>query len=289
MTSQADAYVAATRLSSMRVLFVDWICPEPDRDSGSIRTVSMLQMLLAMRAHVTFAPLDARRHPRYAAMLRYMGVEVVAPLRRLVFHQREGGQGCRYDLILVARRECYDEVFRTLQSVCTAVPKIFDTVDLHFMREAKAKRFKMAHAGDMQLLQAVFGEKNLAAKPTEDADRERELKYIGASKVTVVVSEVEMREIRRYRPDAQNLVRVSNIHEDLDDEITPAAFARRSGCVFVGNWNHLPNRDAAVSEGSLSPRCFSALALPPSLSPRLLCLWIRVHTSAHCMFRAHVS
>jgi hypothetical protein len=42
--SQYDAYIAATRLSSMRLLFLDWIVPEPDRDSGSIRTINMLQV-----------------------------------------------------------------------------------------------------------------------------------------------------------------------------------------------------------------------------------------------------
>jgi hypothetical protein len=66
-----------------------------------------------------------------------------------------------------------------------------------------------------------------------------------SSKVTIVVSDVEKREIRKYLPDA-TLSRVSNIHEDLDSEVTPGTFAQRSGCVFVGNWNHLPNRDAAL-------------------------------------------
>ena len=100
------------------------------------------------------------------------------PLWRLTYHrvsqqgeqqqqQQQGGRGCRYDVVLVARRECFDEVFTTLQSVCTSVPRIFDTVDLHYMREAKSKRFKKAHAGNAALLEAVFGKNNLAARPTE--------------------------------------------------------------------------------------------------------------------------
>ena len=73
----------------------------------------------------------------------------------------------------------------------------------------------------------------------------RELKYIEHSKVTVVVSEVETREIRKFLPDT-TLVRISNIHADLDAEVTPKGFVDRRGCVFVGNWNHLPNRDAVL-------------------------------------------
>lgn len=184
------------------MLFVDWICPEPDRDSGSIRTVSMLQTLLAMRAHVTFSPLDTNRHPRYAAALRYMGVEVV-PLQRLTYHRVQqqgrgngdesssggGKRGCRYDVVLVARRECFDAVYEALQHSCTSVPRIFDTVDLHFMREAKAADFQKAHAGDLPLLEAVFGKKAVhgdrsTAAQQVDKDRARELKYIDYSKVS---------------------------------------------------------------------------------------------------------
>ena len=184
------------------MLFVDWICPEPDRDSGSIRTVSMLQTLLAMRAHVTFSPLDTNRHPRYAAALRYMGVEVV-PLQRLTYHRVQqqgrgngdesssagGKRGCRYDVMLVARRECFDAVYEALQHSCTSVPRIFDTVDLHFMREAKAADFQKAHAGDLPLLEAVFGKKAVhgdrsTAAQQVDKDRARELKYIDYSKVS---------------------------------------------------------------------------------------------------------
>jgi O-antigen biosynthesis protein len=75
--------------------------------------------------------------------------------------------------------------------------------------------------------------------------QERELKYIEHSKVTVVVSDLETKEIRKFLP-SPTIVRISNIHADLDTEVTPLPFEARSGCVFVGNWNHLPNRDAVL-------------------------------------------
>lgn len=71
------------------------------------------------------------------------------------------------------------------------------------------------------------------------------MKYIDKSKVTVVVSEVETNEIRKYDSEA-TIVRISNIHADLDSELTPKLYDERAGCVFVGNWNHLPNRDAVL-------------------------------------------
>ena len=165
-------------------------------------------------------------------------------LKDLEYH-RSRGAGCRYDLVVVARREVYDDVFPTLQQVCVTAPKVFDTVDLHFMRENKEAEFKKTH--DPALLKAVFG-KNFNRPPEAlggASSQTRELKYIEHSKVTVVVSEVETREIRKFLP-AATIVRVSNIHADLGAELTPAPFTARSGCVFVGNWNHIPNRDAVL-------------------------------------------
>jgi hypothetical protein len=224
---------------------MDWIVPEPDRDSGSIRTINMLQTLLAMRVHVTFAVKDTKRDPRYTVALRYLGVEVVS-LKELEYH-RSKGAGCRYDLIVVARREVYDDVFDKLQTVCSAAPKVFDTVDLHFMRENKEAEFKQTH--DAALLKAVFGAKNWNKLDGQEekgvSSQTRELKYVEHSKVTVVVSEVETKEIRKFLP-AATIVRISNIHADLEAEVTPLGFDQRTGAVFVGNWNHLPNRDAVL-------------------------------------------
>ena len=200
-------------------------------------------MLLAMRVHVTFAAKDTNRDPKYTVALRYLGVEVVS-LKDLEYH-RSRGSGCRYDAIVVARREVYDDVFERLQTVCAAAPKVFDTVDLHFMRENKEVEFKQSH--DPALLRAVFGKNwnKPALEPGGVASQTRELKYIEHSKVTVVVSEVETREIRKFLPAAV-ITRISNIHADLDQEVTPLGFAARRGVAFTGNWNHLPNRDAVL-------------------------------------------
>jgi hypothetical protein len=138
----------------------------------------------------------------------------------------------------------YDDVFDRLQSVCQSAPKVFDTVDLHFMRENAEVRFKQSH--DAKLLKAVFGKNwNAPADKGSVSSQTRELKYIAHSKVTVVVSDVETREIRKFLPDAV-LTRISNIHADLASEVTPKGFGSRRGAVFTGNWNHLPNRDAVL-------------------------------------------
>ena len=58
------------RSAALRVLVVDWVAPEPDRDSGSVRAQYVLQILLAMRCAVTFVPVDWQRPVSYRHRLR---------------------------------------------------------------------------------------------------------------------------------------------------------------------------------------------------------------------------
>lgn len=107
---------------------------------GSIRTLNMLRILLGAGFHVTFMPTAAQRFPRYPARLRALGVDVLPPrdsgaagwnLRGRV------GDGCPYDVILVARRDMYLSVLGALERQCPGLPRLYDTVDLHYLREAR--------------------------------------------------------------------------------------------------------------------------------------------------------
>jgi hypothetical protein len=61
---------AARRKSSPALLWVDDIVPEPDRDSGSIRTSWILRVLVEEGYDVTFQP-SVTREPRYTQQLRW--------------------------------------------------------------------------------------------------------------------------------------------------------------------------------------------------------------------------
>ena len=43
-------HIAATRMYLFRVLWIDQVLPEPDRDSGSIRSLTMIKLLLFLSA-----------------------------------------------------------------------------------------------------------------------------------------------------------------------------------------------------------------------------------------------
>jgi hypothetical protein len=59
----------ARRKASPSLLWVDDIVPEPDRDSGSIRTMWILRVLVEEGYDVTFQP-SVTRDPQYAQQLR---------------------------------------------------------------------------------------------------------------------------------------------------------------------------------------------------------------------------
>lgn len=44
---------------------------------------------------------------------------------------------CRFDVIFVARKSTMESVLPLLRSACPSVPIVFDTVDVHFVREVR--------------------------------------------------------------------------------------------------------------------------------------------------------
>ena len=69
---------------------------------------------------------------------------------------------------------------------------------------------------------------------------------------------------------------VSNIHVL---EPTPLGFWQREGCVFTGNFNHLPNRDAVL---------FFAQEILPLIHPQVNGSWISEICALHANMYAMV-
>jgi glycosyltransferase involved in cell wall biosynthesis len=101
---------------------------------------------------------------------------------------------------------------------------VFDTVDLHFLRDERAAE--------------VSG--NAAAKAAAQRTREAELKLVDEADATWVVSPVERDLLRQLRPQATVEV-VSNVH---DVAATIPGPEGRAGLLFVGGFRHTPNIDA---------------------------------------------
>jgi GT2 family glycosyltransferase/glycosyltransferase involved in cell wall biosynthesis/SAM-dependent methyltransferase len=207
-----------------RVLVVDILTPQPDRDSGSLRMFNLLQILRRLDFKVTFMPLNLSREEGYTAALQRRGIEVLhrpyveSPATWAREHADE------YDLIVLSRPEVAEELLAVVRQSTSHARILYDTVDLHYLREERQARVE----GDAELMRRAR------------ARREQELGFIRAADATLVVSEYEQQVLAEAAPDARVRV-VSNIH---DVPGCDAPFSERRDLLFVGNFHHPPNVDA---------------------------------------------
>ena len=209
-----------------QVLVIDALTPQPDRDSGSLRLVNLMRLLIEEGAHVVFMPANRCSDGAYTTALQRMGVECWhAPhAKRFPAWLREHGP--RFDVALVSRHYVAGEMLPLLRRYAPRARVLFDTVDLHYLRERRAAEL----AGDPAALRAAT------------RTRERELALIREADATLVVSEVERALLATDAPGAHVRV-LSNLHREAPQG---PAWSQRDGLLFVGGFRHPPNVDAVL-------------------------------------------
>ena len=208
-----------------QILIIDAQTPRPDHDSGSLRLVNLMRLLREEGAHVVFLPADRHRVEPYATQLQHLGVEAWhAPFAaRPPAWLRE--HGARFDAVMVSRHYVAREFLPLLRAHAPQATLIFDTVDLHYLRERRGAEV----AGDASLARAA------------ERTRALELDVIAKSDITLVVSEIERTLLRADAPNAR-VELLSNLHRIAG---SGPAYAQRRDLVFVGGFRHPPNVDAA--------------------------------------------
>jgi O-antigen biosynthesis protein len=221
-TSDPDA--AARRHARANVLIIDATTPQPDHDSGSLRLVNLMRLLRDEGAHVTFLPANLSQLEGHTGALQRLGVEAWhAPfIKSVPLWLRQHGR--RFDCVMVSRHYVAQEFLPLLRKHAPQAKLVFDTVDLHYLREQRGAEL----TGDTALLRTSAGTRAL------------ELGVIARSDVTLVVSEVERALLATDAPLAKVEV-LSNLHYVAGPG---QAFAHRRDLVFVGGFRHPPNVDA---------------------------------------------
>ena len=153
--------------------------------------------------------IEVLRKPYYKSLERYL--------------KKHGGS---FDYVVLSRRDTAALHMDSIERYCGNAKLIFDTVDLHFVREAR---------------QAELGE-SAVSKQELDKMRALELDFIERSDTCIVVSEEEGEVLKQHLPDQD--VRVVSII--FDPEPTPRPFAERSGLLFIGAFIHTPNIGAVL-------------------------------------------
>jgi GT2 family glycosyltransferase len=207
------------------VLVIDATTPEPDKDSGSMRMVAMLTILRDLGFRVSFIPENLAWSGRYTRELQALGIEVLHHPWVNDIEEWLAIHGTGLDCVIVSRHYVLAPLMTVLRRQCPRATLVFDTVDLHFLREER-----MAAVSDTD-----------SARRSARKTREAELAMIERTDATLVVSPVEKQLLDKLLPDADVRV-LSNIHRVHGRK---RGWAERRDLMFVGGFQHPPNLDAA--------------------------------------------
>ena len=222
------------------VLVVDHHLPMPDRDSGSLRMFQILKLLRELGHRVTFIPDNLANISPHAGELQKRGIKVL-------YHPYLGkvrdyliSHGSEFDVVILSRCHFAGKHIADVRLYAPQSRIIFDTVDLHFIREAAEARV----TGDPQTERQAQETERLEYQLIDEADE------------TWVVSRSEQRLLQKKWP-RKSIQVVSNI---VDVPGSQAPFALRRDWLFIGSFQHTPNVDAVL---------FFVQKIYPLVRPRL--------------------
>jgi glycosyltransferase involved in cell wall biosynthesis len=208
------------------ILVIDHHVPKPDHDSGSLRMFQILTILRQLGHRITFIPDNLANTSPYTGELQKHGIEVVYHPYVKKVRDYLKSHGSSFDAVVLSR--C-DFARKHMADVRLHAPQsriIFDTVDLHYLREAR----------EAQLTQ----DPEVHRKAQEKQRLEDEL--INQADETWVVSPVEQQLLQKAWP-GKSVQLVSNI---VDVQGSKIPFSLRRDYLFIGGFQHRPNIDAVL-------------------------------------------
>jgi glycosyltransferase involved in cell wall biosynthesis len=209
---------AARRLTGERTaLVVDSFIPFDDRSAGGMRLLAIMRLMRELNWHVVFVADDGGEYEPYVSRVRRAGVEVIP-------HRGDATRviediGTQIDLAWVSRPDLLQRYLPPLRRKATAI--VYDTVDLHFLR--------------LQREAVVTGRDD-----GWRAMRELEIALIQRSDCTVVTSPTE-RDLLIQGGLSTHVIPI--IEQPVQ---THTAYSERQGLLFLANYTHQPNVDAAL-------------------------------------------
>jgi glycosyltransferase involved in cell wall biosynthesis len=203
--------------------------PRRDRDSGGRRIVDFLDFLQDAGWTVTLLAGNGVSEQRDADALTTRGIRVCGGLsERIEDVLRE-----RYvDLALIAFWTNGERYLRIIRQESPSTRVLVDSVDLHFLREARGE-FQSGRGAAPGQLDAAFASRLM-----------RELNVYAAADGVLTVSEKEAELVRDLTAGR------TPVHTVPDCEEIPALglpFARRRGILSLGSYSHTPNVQAVES------------------------------------------
>lgn len=159
-----------------------------------------------------------------------------------------------YDLVWVEFFYLADQYLADIRRFQPGATVVCDSVDLHFRRLARQCNYREQQVQYLvntrhekkSVRSAAHRQRLREQRAHADHVREHELKAYQRCDAVVVVSEDDREELRRHCPNLP-LLFVPNIHpHPQKSALAETPWEKRSGCVFVGNFDHNPNVSSAI-------------------------------------------
>jgi len=219
--SAENSFFERNRRSGLNILYIDHYVPEPDKDSGSLRTFRILSTLAHMNNKVTFWPENQKHTEPYVSELQQKGIEIIYKTNDFGKFLEERKN--LYDIAILARPHISVKFIDVIKEKIPNCKIIYDTVDLHFLRMSREAALENK-------------EKNSEA----EVMRHLEFSMMKKSDVTILTSQSEINFLHDENPSLKIAI-VPNIHTESQDI---ASFDSRKNMMFLGGYAHKPNIDA---------------------------------------------
>ncbi len=207
-----------------RLLVIDAVTPTPDHDAGSFVMLETIQSFQACGWRVSFVPEDNFAHlPTFTSRLQRVGIEALYWPNFKSVDEILANRSDEFDIVLISRVGPASKHLGTVRNRSPKAKVIFNTVDLHFLREQR----------EAELSQ------NPEAIRKAERTRMSELQAVASSDLTIVHSTVEQDILKRETPQANVSVFpwVSTVRR-------PTISLRvRRNVLFIGGFRHAPNVD----------------------------------------------
>ena len=214
------------RSMARRMLVVDAQVIRPDHDAGSVTKFQHLRMLQSLGYKVTFVADNMLHDGEYTHDLQRLGIECIYTPHYASLTQFIDAHGAEYDYVMLSRPYVAIRYVDQLRRVAPRAGIIYDTVDLHYLRERRQAEV----------------EKNPLIAERAERTRAEELKLIRETDASIVVSPVEQALLADEVPGAN----VHVVQLLIPEEPLGPGFDTRRNLLFIGGYQHTPNVEAVL-------------------------------------------
>ncbi len=224
-----DHVPLATRkyLGGQTILVIDSYMPSYDRESGCRRLFELLKIFKALNYHVIFAADNALKTEPYTSVLQNLQIEALYTQQGYgtTMEQQISERLPLIDFAWICRPEL-NEKYAPLIRQRPEIKVIYDTIDLHYVRLKRAWE--------------IAPDQNNAAEWIEM--QAQELKMAHQADLTITITPIEQKILGDQ--GINHTAVIPNIHTGYRDVLPD--YDQRSGILFIGSYNHLPNIDAVL-------------------------------------------